>query len=169
MKSDSLPPLPPPPPPYLKVLIRQWVQCNSLGQQASWSSLCYLCSTRVSICLEDENWLLLFIYKSCQHTVDNEESSLARVDCLWESVDWARNKRPLSSWTGVRIKRVGFRECNGLPQAQKKTVRDKRLSVKRGSTVLNEAEYGVKSWADRGDCYPPRRRPRWVTASKITA
>ena len=38
------------------------------------------------------------------HTVDSEVSAL--IESLSESVDWARNKCPLSALTGVRIRRV---------------------------------------------------------------
>ena len=38
-----------------------------------------------------------------------EVSALVRLT-LCESVDWARNKCPLTASTGVRIKRVEFRE-----------------------------------------------------------
>ena len=41
------------------------------------------------------------------HTVDSEVSALiSAVDSLSESVDWARNKCPLSALTGFRIKLV---------------------------------------------------------------
>ena len=41
------------------------------------------------------------------HAVDSEVSALiSELESLSESVDWARNKCPLSALTGVRIRRV---------------------------------------------------------------
>ena len=46
------------------------------------------------------------------HTVDSEMSALIReVDSLSESVDWARNKCPLSTLTGFRIKHWARNKC----------------------------------------------------------
>ena len=33
---------------------------------------------------------------------------------------------------------------------------------------MNEAEYLMKNYGDRGGCYPSGRRPRWITPSEIS-
>ena len=42
-------------------------------------------------------------------------------------MDWARNKCPLSALTGVRIKRVKFRENVRVSPGTKKTVRNDKI------------------------------------------
>ena len=67
--------------------------------------------------------------------------SVKRVDNIWEIVTRDTEKCPLSVLTGVRIKRVNFREkiwafCRDKRNCPYKTgVRIKRVSVERGSTV----------------------------------
>ena len=68
--------------------------------------------------------------------------SVKRVDNIWEFVTRDTEKCPLSVLTGVRIKRVNFREniwafCGDKRNCPYKAgVGIKRVSVERGSTVL---------------------------------
>ena len=65
-----------------------------------------------------------------QHTFDNEVSALARLT-FYENllIGPVRNKCLLSAVTGVRIKRVEFRENVGAFPGTKKTARNNEVSV----------------------------------------